>query len=121
MYVPHMPRDLPKLRQRIVQAVDAVDRQMFQRVWQELYYKFDICRVTKGGHIEYLKGRTETWGVSPSVDMLRFCVTILATVRQRSEFPEVLMNDPVNLKAKFGKILCFIKLMLTINIFHLLQ
>jgi len=28
--------------------------QMLQRVWQELDYRIDICRVTKGGHIEHL-------------------------------------------------------------------
>ena len=25
-----------------------------QRVWQELDYRIDICRVTKGGHIKHL-------------------------------------------------------------------
>jgi hypothetical protein len=49
-----MPRDLPQLRQRIVEAVAAINRQMLQRVWQELDYGIDICRVTKGGHIEHL-------------------------------------------------------------------
>jgi hypothetical protein len=49
-----MPRNLPQPRQRIVDAVAAIDRQMLQRVWQELDYSIDICRVTKGGHIEHL-------------------------------------------------------------------
>jgi hypothetical protein len=31
-----------------------IDRQILQRVWQELDYRFDICRVTKGGHTERL-------------------------------------------------------------------
>jgi hypothetical protein len=53
--VPFMPRDLPQLRQRIVEAVVAIDRQILQSVWLELDYRIDICRVTKGGHIEYLK------------------------------------------------------------------
>jgi hypothetical protein len=44
-------------------------------MWQELDYRIYICRVTKGGHIEHLKGRTETWSVPPSV-MLPFGVTI---------------------------------------------
>ena len=66
-----------------------------QRVWQELDYRSDICRVTKGGHIEHLQGRTETWSVSPSVDMLPFGVTIPPTVPQRSEIPEGLVNYPV--------------------------
>jgi len=37
-------------------------------------------------------GRTETWSVSPTVDMLPFGVTIPATVPQKSEIPEGLMN-----------------------------
>jgi len=49
-----MPRDLPQLRQRIVEAVAALDRQMLQRLSQELDYRIDICRVTKGAHIEQL-------------------------------------------------------------------
>jgi hypothetical protein len=43
--------DLPQLRRRIVEAVAAIDRQMFQRVWQEVDYRIDICCVTNGGHI----------------------------------------------------------------------
>jgi hypothetical protein len=49
-----MPRDLPQLRQRIVEAVATIDCQVLQRVLQELDYKIDICRVTKGGHIKHL-------------------------------------------------------------------
>jgi hypothetical protein len=49
-----MPRDLPQLRQRIVEAVTAIDRQILQRVWQELDYRIDTCRATKVGHIEHL-------------------------------------------------------------------
>jgi hypothetical protein len=49
-----MPRDLPRLRRSIVEAVAAIDRQMLQRMWQELDYRIDICRVTKDGHIEHL-------------------------------------------------------------------
>jgi hypothetical protein len=49
-----MARDLPQLRQIIVEAVAAIDRQMLQPVWQELDYRIDICRVTKGGHTERL-------------------------------------------------------------------
>jgi hypothetical protein len=70
-----MPRDLPQTRQRIAEAVADIDRQMLQRVWQELDYRIDICR------------RIETWNFSSSVDMLPFGVTIPATVPQRSEIP----------------------------------
>jgi hypothetical protein len=53
-YVPPMPRYLPQMRQRIVEAVAAIDRQMLQSVWQKLYYRIDTCRVTKGGHMDHL-------------------------------------------------------------------
>jgi hypothetical protein len=54
VYVPPIPRDLPQLRLRFVEAVTAIDRQMLQSVWQELDCRIDICRVTKGGYIEHL-------------------------------------------------------------------
>jgi hypothetical protein len=49
-----LPRDLPDLRRRIVEAIAAINRKMLQRVLQELDYRIDICRVTKGGHIAHL-------------------------------------------------------------------
>jgi hypothetical protein len=49
-----MQRDLPQLRRRIVEAVAVIDRQMLQRVWLELDYRIEICRVNKAGYIEYL-------------------------------------------------------------------
>jgi hypothetical protein len=49
-----MPRDLPQLRQRILEAVTAIDREVLQCVWQELDYGIDVCRVTNGGYIEHL-------------------------------------------------------------------
>jgi hypothetical protein len=52
-----------------MEAVAAINHDMLQRVWQELDYRIDVCCVTKGGYIEYLKGRTETRSVSPSVDI----------------------------------------------------
>jgi hypothetical protein len=84
-----------------VEAVAAIDRQMLQRVWQELDYRIDNCCVTKVGHIEHLQVRIETWSVSPSVDMLLFSVTVTATVQQRSEFPEGLTNYSVKLSYLF--------------------
>jgi hypothetical protein len=38
-----LPRDLPQLRQRILEAVIAIDRQMLQCEWQELDYRIDIA------------------------------------------------------------------------------
>ena len=31
-----------------------VDRDMLTRVWNEMDYRIDVCRITKGGHAEHL-------------------------------------------------------------------
>jgi hypothetical protein len=32
----------------------AMIRAMLTRVWQELEYRIDVCRVTRGAHIEHV-------------------------------------------------------------------
>jgi hypothetical protein len=51
---PSLPRDLPELQQRIMDIVDTIDVDMLQCVWQELDYRIDVCRVTRGRHMEHL-------------------------------------------------------------------
>jgi hypothetical protein len=46
--------DIYDLKRRIPEAVAAVTCDMLRRVWEELDYRFDICRVTRGAHIECL-------------------------------------------------------------------
>jgi hypothetical protein len=36
-------------------AVENIDAPMLTRVWQELEYRFDVCCVTRGAHIEPLQ------------------------------------------------------------------
>jgi len=49
-----LPRDLAALKTRIIAAVKNIDAPMLTRVWQELEYRNDACRVTRGTHIEHL-------------------------------------------------------------------
>jgi hypothetical protein len=75
-------------------------RRLIYRVIHKFLRNFELgCATTKTdtaeGHVEQLSGRTETCSVSPSVDMLPFGVTIPATVLQRSDIPEILMNYPL--------------------------
>ena len=42
------------LRNRITAAVALVDGDMLTRVWNEMDYHIDVCRITKGGYIERL-------------------------------------------------------------------
>ena len=50
-----MPRGLADLKPRIIKAVMNIDAPMLTRVRQELEYRIDVCRVTRGAHIEHLE------------------------------------------------------------------
>lgn len=54
VYVPPLPTTLDELRARITAAIADIDRGLLQKVWQEMEYRLDICRVTRGAHIEHL-------------------------------------------------------------------
>ena len=45
-----LPRDLADLKAWIIAAVKNIDAPMLMRVWQELEYRIDVCRVTCGAH-----------------------------------------------------------------------
>ena len=54
VFVPPLPRDLADLKARIIAAVKNTDAPMLTRVWQELEYRIEVCRVTRGTYIEHL-------------------------------------------------------------------
>jgi hypothetical protein len=54
VFIPPLPVRLNELKQRITTAVASVDEDTLRSIWTELDYRIDICRVTKGSHIEYL-------------------------------------------------------------------
>ena len=41
-----------ELKQRIFSALETVTEDTLQRVWDELGYRLDLCRVAGGAHIE---------------------------------------------------------------------
>ena len=45
---------LADLKARIIAAVKNIDAAMLRHVWKELEYLIDVCRVTRGAHIENL-------------------------------------------------------------------
>ena len=54
--VPPLPTSIPELKGRIRTAVQTITADMLQTVWNELDYRVDVCRITKGAHIEHLYG-----------------------------------------------------------------
>jgi len=37
-----------------ITAIETITTDMLQTVWNELDYRVDVCRITKGAHIEHL-------------------------------------------------------------------
>jgi len=46
--------NMPDLKNRITAAVETITPDLLSSVWQELDYRLDVCRVTKGANIEHL-------------------------------------------------------------------
>jgi len=47
---------IPKMKVWIRTASETITANMLQTVWNELDYRVDVCRITKGAHIEHLWG-----------------------------------------------------------------
>jgi len=54
VYVPPLPASIPELKVRIRTATETITADMLQTVRSELDYRVDVCRITKGAHIEHL-------------------------------------------------------------------
>jgi len=54
VYVPTLPASIPELKVRIRAAIETITADMLQTVWNELDHHADVCRITKGAHIENL-------------------------------------------------------------------
>ena len=54
VFEPPLPVNPQELRGRITVAVALFKRDMLTRVWNELGYRIDVCRIIQGAHIEHL-------------------------------------------------------------------
>ena len=54
VYVPPLQTSIPELKVRIRAAIETITADMLQTVWNELDYRVDVCRITKGAHIDHL-------------------------------------------------------------------
>jgi len=52
VFVPPLPANVVELRTRITAAVAKVTPEMLCSVWQETDYRWEVCRITNGSHIE---------------------------------------------------------------------
>jgi len=59
VYVPPLPASIPELKVRIRTAIETITADMLQIVWNELDYRVDVCRITKG--VMCTRYVTKTW------------------------------------------------------------
>ena len=52
VFVPPLPANVVELRTRITAAVAKVTPELLRSVWQETDYRWEVCRITSGSHIE---------------------------------------------------------------------
>ena len=52
VFVPPLPANVVELRTRITAAVAKVTSEMLRSVWQETDYRWEVCRIINGSHIE---------------------------------------------------------------------
>ena len=45
-YVPPLPASIPELKVRIRTAIETITADMLRTVWNELYYRADVYRIT---------------------------------------------------------------------------
>ena len=54
VFVLPLPANIEEMKERITAALETVTEDMLQRVWHELEYRLNVCRVRGGAHIEHL-------------------------------------------------------------------
>jgi len=54
VYVPPFPTSIPELKVLIRTANETITADMLHTAWNELDYGVDVCKITKGAHIEHL-------------------------------------------------------------------
>jgi len=54
VYIPPLTASIPELKVRIRTDIETITADMLQTVWNELDYRVDVCRITKGAYIEDL-------------------------------------------------------------------
>lgn len=54
VFVPPLPLTLLELRNRITAAVQSVNEATLQKVWSEFDFRIDVCKASRGSHIEHL-------------------------------------------------------------------
>jgi hypothetical protein len=53
VHVPPLPASIPEMKVQIRTAIETT-ADMLQTVWNELDYRVDVCKITKGVHIEHM-------------------------------------------------------------------
>ena len=93
VYIPPLPASIPELKVRIRTAIGTITADMLQTVWNELYYRVDVCRITKGAHIEHLYV-TKTSSVVLLNKKINILLSQVYCLCQAVKTPTIISNNP---------------------------
>jgi hypothetical protein len=71
------------------------NRDILQRVWAEMVWWLDVCRVTEGGHMEHEVWKKQTWRVSLSICRSHFTFLSAIQVHRLYEMLQGITNNPI--------------------------
>ena len=75
------PQVSRNMKVRIRTAIETITADRLQTVWNELDYRVDVCRITKGEHIEHLlRYVTKAWSVALLNEKIRILLSQLYCV-----------------------------------------
>jgi len=76
VYVPPLPASIPELKVRIRAAIETITAEILQTVWNELVYRVDVCRITKGAYRAPVRYVIKTW----SLMFIGPCIIVIVEV-----------------------------------------
>jgi hypothetical protein len=85
----HLERSLLRRRRT---AIETIPADMVQTVWNELDYRVDVCRITKGTPVRYV---TKTWIVVLLNKKIHILLSQVHCVWQVVKTPTIIFNNPV--------------------------
>ena len=73
VYRPPLPPIMKDLRFCVTETIVLVDGPILQRIWLEIEYRINVCRVTQGARIEHLRF---TYSYGPNVSLSISCFPV---------------------------------------------
>jgi hypothetical protein len=91
--------DIVEMKLRITAAIETIDRNMLGRVWDELDYMLDICRVTNGATLSIFK-ECKTFRDCHSDGTSYSCIAVILTLVKQIKNVSIICRRDLSLSIR---------------------